>query len=106
LTKLRGPERFAFVSNDFAHSIPTKMICLVRQSWLIGQMKALWGDPEARDVLEQWASEFGSVFYRPGPLGNGDVVVIDPKAAAHVVISSEVRHTDDCIAKPRRTFLS
>jgi hypothetical protein len=57
---------------------------------LAGQTKALWGQPGSREVLEEWAAEYGGVFYRPGPLGSGDLALMDPKAAAYMLGNSEV----------------
>jgi hypothetical protein len=59
----------------------------------MGQTKAVWGDPKSRDILEDWAKEYGSVFHRPGFLGGGDLTVVDPKAVAQILDSAEVRST-------------
>jgi hypothetical protein len=67
-----------------------------RDNWLAGQTKAIWGQPGAREAMEEWAVEYGGVYHRPGPFGSGDLTIVDPKAAAHMLGSSEV-----CSLKPR-----
>jgi hypothetical protein len=58
---------------------------------LVGQTKAVWGQPGVSDVLENWADTYGRVYLRPGPLGSWDILVLDPKAAAALFSRSEVR---------------
>jgi hypothetical protein len=66
---------------------------------LFGQFFTLFWSPSSAIHLEEWASMYGGVFYRPGPFGSGDVVVMDPVAAAHVLqkgtVRSEVYTCDD-----------
>jgi hypothetical protein len=92
-TPLRGPTRY----------VPREPICssetilsltniLIRDSFWFGQMRTLYSSPNPFALLDQWASQYGSVFYRPGPLGGGDLLVADPKALAHLFAHSDVKH--------------
>jgi hypothetical protein len=64
---------------------------LSRTNLILGQTKAMLGGVDTRDVIAEWAAEYGGMFYRPGPAGTGDVCVTDPRAVTHILSHSHVR---------------
>jgi cytochrome P450 len=42
-------------------------------------------------MVEEWFDTYGAVFRRGLPLGSSEILVIDPKATAHILNVSEVR---------------
>jgi hypothetical protein len=88
VTKLRGPPRY--VTGQFFSLFRSLTANRVRDNLIMGQTKAILGAPGARKVLEEWADEYGGMFFRPGPFGSGDICVTDPKAVAHILGSSQV----------------
>jgi hypothetical protein len=48
-----------------------------RKNWLAGQTEAIWGDDASPDVLEGWATTYGAVYKRPGPVGTSDIFFTD-----------------------------
>jgi hypothetical protein len=62
-----------------------------RGSILFGQLNNLLNALDrAALIQEEWAEKYGSVFYRPAPLGKKIVTLMDPKAIAHFYAGGEV----------------
>jgi hypothetical protein len=62
-----------------------------RDHLIMGQTRAMLGAPGTREVLEEWANDYGGIFTRPGPFGSSDLCVTDPTAIAHILSHSQVR---------------
>jgi hypothetical protein len=66
------------------------------KNWLLGH-HANYAAPGLFQVFDQWLAEYGSVFWREGAFGGGEIFLADPKALSHVFSHSDV----SCLT-PRR----
>ena len=55
-----------------------------RPSLLFGCAKVIENTDEQALLFEQWSKDYGLVYKLPTPLGKSSVVVMDPKAIAHI----------------------
>ena len=55
-----------------------------RASLLYGCAEVVESTEDPAALFEQWSKDYGLVYKLPSPLGKSKVVVMDPKAIAHI----------------------
>lgn len=83
----------------------TKLRGPPRRSYLYGYAKVLRKAIDQAPILEGWSKEHGLVYNLPSPLGKNRVVVMDPKALAHICNSDTYEFRQTAIVHQNLEFM-